>query len=54
MTRLILDHRETSQDLPPLEFTLSDTDQAIARIGRECIEANRIEQNERDSGKGSL
>lgn len=51
MNRLILDHRETAHDLPPLEFTLSDTDQAIARIGRECIEANRIEQNERDSAK---
>lgn len=51
MSRATIDHRETANDLPPLEFILSDTDQAIARIGRECIEANRIDQNERDSAK---
>lgn len=49
--RHTLDLREPPTDLPALDFHLTDTDQAIARIGRECIEANRIEQNERDSAK---
>ncbi len=51
MSRTTIDLREGASDLKPIDFTLSDTDQAIAKIGRECIEAQRIEQNERDSAK---
>ena len=41
MTRLILDLRHPSPDLPPLDFQLSDTDQAIARQIRASLEQQR-------------
>lgn len=43
-----LDLREPPTDLPALDFHLTDTDQAIARIARHVLEAQRIERNARD------
>lgn len=50
MSRVLFDHREPPKapDLPALEFELGDTFEAVARIGREYLEAQRQQQNERE------
>lgn len=52
MSRVTVDLREPpAQDLPMLEFELGDTFEKVAQIGKACLEANRLEQNERDKPK---
>lgn len=51
MSRVTIDLRQPEGELPPLDFTLSDTDLAIARFAREAIAAQQIQQNEKEQTK---
>ena len=44
----IHDHGEND----PLDFTLPEGWQAVARFGREAIEANRLARNDEDAQRG--
>lgn len=52
MSGFVIDLRNpaVSHELPDLEFSLGDTDQAIARIARQKIEEQRLEANKHDKG----
>lgn len=51
MAEHVIDFRASpsrAQELPDLNFELSDTDQAIVRIARAAMEAQRLERNAKE------
>jgi hypothetical protein len=54
MSRVTIDLRQPEGELPPLDFTLSDTEWAIARCTQAELNLQREERNERDAKREAI